>query len=57
MVVIDAEPWREGDHCKTQGEKDEEERQKAAQMEANKQLFGFQDLASDYYQVLNNLMR
>lgn len=46
MVVIDTEPWREGERTA------EEKRQKAAQDEADKQLFGFQDLASDYYQVI-----
>ena len=39
MVIIDAEPWAE--------EKTEDE----LSVGSNKQLFGFQDLASDYYQV------
>ena len=40
MVVIDTEPWADSDK-----EKDVQSTM------SNKQLFGFQDLASDYYQV------
>ena len=38
MVIIDTEPW-------------DEKPEDTPSQEPNNQLFGFQDLASDYYQV------
>ena len=42
MVIINKDPWDKGE---------KEEEAPSSPQEANPELFGFQDLASDYFQV------
>ena len=55
MVIINTDPWQETSSVGEQTFKKEDKKQQEVHKE--KALFGFQDLASDYYQVLRQKNR
>ena len=51
MVIISADPWEDRSSSKPEQSRNTESEQ------IEKTLFGFQDLASDYYQVIQYITR